>query len=244
MVDFKNSHLYRLIFDNGLIQAPQIEDLGDLSLLNSPFSIKVVNDGENVLCVGCNNGLLVQLSFGNSITNHPVGLSHNITGTQRLADLDLLQDSLGNWHMWVTSFVLDKVVKLEYSSGLGSLPTQQETVSGTYTKPLGVDAVREGIDFFVFLTTSNGEGLIRLDYSSGLDNNPVQTNLGDFDIISDNWDFVMIRDTQWYGFGVNRGTDLVQRFKWEKNCAVVPHIVILQFQIKRHLKNQVCFRDL
>ncbi|MEM9829427.1 MAG: PKD domain-containing protein [Bacteroidota bacterium] len=221
IVDFSNSHLYRLTFDDGFLSSPSIEDLGTLGLLNEPLSIDLAQDNTGMYAViGCLNGLLVQLDFGNSITNNPSGISHTVSGTQRLADLDLLQDSLGVWHAWVTSFILNKVVKLDYNSGLGALPTQQSTVSGTYTKPLGVAAVREGNSISVFLTTSNGEGLIRLDYGEDLNSTPLQTNLGDFGILSDNWDFLMVEDRYWYGFAVNRGTRRIQRFFWEKECQV------------------------
>ncbi len=162
----KNTNtLTRFSFTNGLNQAPEGTNLGDIAGFESPCGIFPIMEDDNWYFFVSNytSHEISRLDFGNSLFNDPVGSV--IDGSSYLQypfDLTIIRDCERTYGFVLNRF--NDIVRLEFENGLGEAPvfTSLGEIGGFYN-PQGIsDIFRVGDDLYAFVANIDNSTITRL----------------------------------------------------------------------------------
>ena len=198
-------------FDSLRDNSPQVTPIPDplgnfpnpYLLGGSPFTVRMMKDGDDLIGVFLNSLVLSSLSlddtrmilvnFGNSVTN-PVTLSNvlevpnvgpSVEGTNANPGFDLIKDG-DNWY-GITCGV-NNIRLLEFGSSLYQIPNVTDitaNIAGLDPSLVNVRTrlVKDGNRFFAFIVNTSGQ-LLKLDFGESMSNmNPTLTNYGTLGVI-------------------------------------------------------------
>lgn len=182
--------LVKIVFDEDIQTATEIEDLTSLVLLNTPFDVKFVQDGEDFFAFVTNSTAtaaqqLARLSFGNSTANEPA-VSYVAMPSAQAASIQFSY-SCNSWTGLVSSRN-GKIFRIDFGSDLNAAtpPVTELTVSSPLNDPGGLAVVEEHDEIFLIIQSRNGN-----TYSGKLstinDNSVEITNFGNVDTSSRDW---------------------------------------------------------
>ncbi|MDO6431419.1 gliding motility-associated C-terminal domain-containing protein [Flavitalea sp. BT771] len=184
--------LVRLDFGNSLLNTPTAVSFGNMGVLNPGYGsegIQMVNDNGHwygVIVGGCTcsntNIQLVQVDFGNSVTNTPKATNWgNLGNMDQAVDLYVFRES-GNWHGFTVNANNNTVTRFDFgATGIANPPTAVNLGGfGLMNYPTGIFALNTAGSWHVFITNGLGGHIIRLDFGASLLNNtPAAVDLGD-----------------------------------------------------------------
>ncbi|MEO1050648.1 MAG: PKD domain-containing protein [Bacteroidota bacterium] len=106
-----------------------------------------------------------------------------LSGLSFGSSLKLLEAN-NNWYGFVTSFLTDRILRLDFGNSLNNTPAVVDlgdfSSSGIDT-PEGIDVVEVNGNWFGFVGYANNNiGIVRLDFGNSITNLPSATNIGTF----------------------------------------------------------------
>ena len=177
--------LLRLDFGTSLDNVPNVVDLGDLGILNLPRSLELVNEGSNWygLLVNINGNSVIRLSFGSNLEDTPV--VENLGSFSTLStpyDLKIVNSGT-TYYVLITNFGTDDITVLDFGGSITntpSIPLDILTIgsSAGLNNPFGIDLIEENGNWYGILAEFGGGKVHRMDFSMGLFNEPVFTEIG------------------------------------------------------------------
>jgi gliding motility-associated-like protein len=182
--------LVRLDFGNSMLNTPTEVDLGDVGgvIPNNLEGIQVVNDNGKwyaLLVAGYPAGgvasRIIKIEFDADITNtNPVATDWgNIGNMDYPIDLHVFNEG-GNWYGFTVNSVNNTFTRFNFGSNFDTPPTAVNMGNiGNLANPTGIYAIKEGSNWYVFLTNnSDNSSIARLDFGTSLLNTPTAVNLG------------------------------------------------------------------
>ena len=219
--DFGSNNLVRLDFGSALNNAPSATDLGNFdSNLNRPRGIDWAIHNDSLIVAVTNRGdnTLTLLNFNNSILNSPSGddviKSSAITNADVVFDLTLSKDC-DQWYGFTNSIGNGSVHRLSFGQSLFSIPSFNLVNGVGLTSAVRIETKHDGVSWKAFVT-GNDDNLLKLDFSSGLANDPVVSDLNALGLVSNTG---LTFPTDSIGFVINTATYQLHRIDFESNCS-------------------------
>ena len=214
--------LLRLSFGSSLGLAPTATGLGNPDgVMNQARGIDLAKDGNNLVVVISNSGdnRIVLLNYGMSILNVLSGAnilkSNTIVGGSTLLDMALLKEC-DTWYGFTNSFGNGNVIRLNFGSSLFSLPTSSMvTSSPVVTNPSSIYVRQDGSSYKGFVSSSSQ--LFRLDFSSGISEDPQVSDLSSVSLTS-MAGITFPQDN--LGFAIDFSAKRLKRLAFNKACSV------------------------
>lgn len=217
-----NNKLIRLNFGEDITSNPTTNDLGNLSSLSNPFGLDVAWDGSSYFTLVTNftaNKVTI-INFGNTITNNP-------TATDRLelvASLGFSQPfgvsigkDDGNWYAFVSNFANGKILRLNFSDEIYSIPTIDEI--GNIPNPTDLRYIKEGTEHRLFVIARTN-GLRRYTFKSGLSGLAEQTYLGTFGELTDVRSLAIVKTgTLWKALSGHFNNNNLYNINFQGECS-------------------------
>ena len=142
--------------------------------------IDLFEDGNNKYAIISNqtSGNLTILNFGSGYRNIPSPTSIDIPGAINIYKVSMIQDC-NIWHAFLTDQSQDSIYQLTFTKGLENDPIIK-THRMIYA--IGVQAIKDGNEFFLFATKTqtNVNNLFRFSFGNSLSNTPKLDSLGNF----------------------------------------------------------------
>lgn len=171
------------------------------------------------------NGTIVLLDFGASYRNVPSPYSYDVASAINLFKVSVVREC-NLWHALITDLAQDSLFKLTFTRGLYSKPVQS---SISVSKGQGVSAVRDGFDYYAFVSKvqTNFQNVIRLSFGNSLLNTPKLDSLGNFPFTTPATGLTNVAGmqifqtdgSQYYLFGVGTGNGNLYRVKFRNTCS-------------------------
>lgn len=194
--------------------------------------IDLFEDSKNKYAMISNqdNGTLALLDFGNSYRNIPAPFLVEVPSAINLLKVSVVREC-NLWHAFVTDQAQDSLFKLTFNRGLYARPLHS---SYHILKGQGVRAIREGNDFYVFVTKvqANFQNLFRLAFGNTYTNVPKLDSLGNFAFTTPATGFVGVAgfqifqtpDSEHFLFGVGSANGNLYRVRFRNTCSATKPI--------------------
>jgi gliding motility-associated-like protein len=184
-----NSHVTRLSFGNSLLNTPVADDLGDFSGLISGNAegIQIVNTNGKWIAIvvggdplSGNPSYVAKIDFGVSLASTtPVATNwSNVGGLDYPLELYVFEE--GNvWYGYTVNSRNSTITEFNFGTDFSAPPTGVNLGNiGSLNTPVGMSAVNNGGNWFIFITNDIGNTITRLSFGSSLLNTPVAVNIG------------------------------------------------------------------
>ncbi len=183
VVAYNTSRLYRIDLGNNPQNPPQaIHNLGNLSILNRPWTLEIIKDETSGIWYGvtCNylSNQFIRLNFGTSIKNTPSAsfmgsLAPSYTFT---AATKLIRDG-NNYYFFISGYFANAIAVVDLGNSLNnnfSMSNIINTISLTISNPETMDAINDCGVWNLLIVSSVGNRHIIFD--NGLNNSPSIVN--------------------------------------------------------------------
>ena len=189
VTDNYSGKLFRLDFGNNLLNPPTLTNFGNLNgtLPVSVEGIQVIkNEGKwYAIIVGGEPAIgvtpfVIKVEFGANITNpNPTAVNWgNLGNMQYPHDLYVFNDG-PNWYGLTVNTNNNTITRFNFTNSFSNTPTAVNLGNiGNLVGPTGIHAIKEGSNWYAFVTNANGNTITRLDFGTSLLNTPAGQNLG------------------------------------------------------------------
>lgn len=224
--NFGKNSIVRLTYGNSLLNTPTVEDLGTFSGIVPQYTegLQVVkdNNGWHLLVVGGHTTSLariIRIDFGTSLGTPKASLTAtnwgNINNTLNYPhELTIIQEGNDYWGLTVNADD-NTVTRFFFGNDFSNAPTAENlgNVTGTLNWPNGIFATKYNGDNYVFISSSYGGTLVRMNFGTSIGNTPVSTDLGNANgALSEPRDVVIVNDCgNFHGIVVNNVTHDIAR---------------------------------
>lgn len=224
--NFGRNSLVRLTYGNSLLNTPTVEDLGTFNGIVPQYTegLQVVKDdnGWHLLVVGGHTTALarmIKVDFGSSLGTPKANLTAtnwgNINTTLNYPhELTIIQEGDDYWGLTVNADD-NTVTRFFFGKDFSNPPTAQNlgNVTGTLNWPNGIFATKYNNNNYVFISSSYGGTLVRMNFGTSIGNTPVSTDLGNANgALSEPRDVVIVNDCgNFHGIVVNNITHDIAR---------------------------------
>ncbi|MEI6947696.1 gliding motility-associated C-terminal domain-containing protein [Paraflavisolibacter sp. H34] len=219
VTDNYTEKLYRLDFGNSLLNTPTVRDLGNVGnvIPEETEGIQVVkNEGKwYAFIVGGDPAdgsvsKIVKIEFGTNIANNaPVGVDWgNIGDLAYPHDLYMFEEN-GHWYGFTVNTASNTLTRFDFSTSFSNSPNARNLGNiGNLSGPTGVNALKDGSEWHVFVTNAISSSLTRLDFGTSLLNTPTGVNMGNIGgAFQTCWDiYIMKYCGSYMGFVINANT--------------------------------------
>jgi PKD repeat protein len=218
LVNYGNSSLLRIKFDNGLENPPSATSLGNLSGWNILRGLELVRvTGELYAAVSSfNNNKTTILSFGTSITNPPT-VFNDITDELISGPIGIrLVNSNNKWFAFIASNKNNKILKVSFGTDLSNTPTITELLS--VPKPTELKFWQEGLIHHLFTTSESGS-ITQIKWKDNIELSATATkNWGNFGLLSKSFGFDLVYDfSNYYAFSLNYASKSLHKLSFDPN---------------------------
>jgi gliding motility-associated-like protein len=191
--------------------------------VDGPTDIDIIKEGDNYygFLITNKTNEFKRLAFGKSLSNIPVvtnyGNFDNALPVALNALLIVKDDSLGNWHIFVTggtSSVNSEMARIDYRKSLADTPNIVNfgNYSTLLNAPHSMFLAKESGKWIGFVLNKGDNNLIRMDMDSNISLTPAYKNLGLLTLCDGPHDLAPIRDAgNWYFFVTNANNNSVTR---------------------------------
>ena len=229
VTNHQDTTITKLAFNNDLSASP----VSDTSIEDSAFpgdlqGISIQKDGINYygfVVGGKNTGHLLRLDFGTSLSNTPavndLGFDSLLTSPQ---DIELMQDTSGNWSAFVASASRDSIVRFDFGPSLSNnSPAASDLQISSLSYPAGIEVIRDSINYFLFITNYNGKFITRAALGDD-PKNDIQSSSSFTDrMLQTPHDITIVKNCRNYtGFVVNRMEDNIMRLNFNNGLTSPP----------------------
>jgi PKD repeat protein len=212
--------------------APNFAIINLAGILSRPRGLDIFeeNGRKYASVVNQNNGTMTILNFGYSYRNIPNAINFNVPNAIALFKVSMIRDC-NIWHAFITDQNQDSIYHLTFNRGLESAPSSKMY---SMFRAIGIQAVKDGNDYFVFATKTqtNLNNLYKFRFGNSLNNRPKVDSLGNFGTgvagtgIQNIQNFQIYKNDQsenyFFGYGFNN-TNLL-RLKFQNPCSAAKPI--------------------
>lgn len=176
------SKLVRLDFGPSLNNNnPAVVDFGNPgNKLQYPIDLYLLHDNTNWygFTVNFSGNNVTRFDFGNNLINTPTLTNISNLGLSQPCGI-MPVNSEGKWYFFISNFNKHSLTRLEFQSSLSNLSPQVTHFTNLQglQYPFDLSVIRDCGKHFGFLVNRYGDAC-RLDFPSGLDNDPAVTSLG------------------------------------------------------------------
>jgi gliding motility-associated-like protein len=209
------SKIVRLNFGSSLSNYPTSLDLGNIGNLDSPVDLFMFKENNTwySYTVNYNSSTVSRLNFGNSLNNRPSGLNlGNIGNLNGPAGFTIWREN-DIWYLFVANSISNRISRLQFGNSLSNLP-EGANIGGEEFLNLPSDIVLSNDCNIIFGYVINDHNdIVRLDFNSGITEEPEFTSLGTMEILDDPCGFsnvFRVGDTL-YTFVANTGNSTLTR---------------------------------
>jgi PKD repeat protein len=233
LIFLNGESMVRLNFGADITNAtPNFAIINLAGILNRPRGLSLFEDKgvKYAAIANQNNGTITILNFGSTYRNIPNSISFNVPNSLSLFKVSIIRDC-NIWHAFLTDQLQDSVYQLTFNKGLESAPIYRMF---PMFKTIGIQAVKDGNDFFLFGTKTqpNLNNLLRFSFGNSLGNNPKIDSLGNFAISGPTSGINNIQNFQIYKnelsenflFGYGAGNGVLYRLKFQNRCSAAKPI--------------------
>ena len=148
VINYSNSRLVRLHFENGLKNIPQAYDLGNLGGWNRLRGLSLIKEGNSVFALvsSAQNNLLSIIKFSNSVEDTPSVTNYNSPFLDTPLGVSLSKETENL--LWLCSFKSEtnKIIRPSFGNSLVNNSTFSELASFS-SSPTEVSVLKEGSFF-------------------------------------------------------------------------------------------------
>lgn len=181
--------LVRLDYGNSLANTPTVVNFGTINNTIPLFTTKLnlIKDADGnwfmFACGGSNNtnSSIARIDFGKSLSNNPNVVNFGDFGGELNSPRGIfVQEQNGNYIGYVANNVDNKLLKLNFGPNISFTPVLTN-LGTTFALDNASDMalVKENGEWFAFATNQTSNKLVRLDFGTDLNVNPVANDLGD-----------------------------------------------------------------
>ncbi len=229
--------LLRLNFGSSLLNTPSVTDLGTVGgiIPNHTEGLQIVKNGGQwyVIVVGGDFAgtappAIVKIELGSNIANNsPVGTYWgNIGNLGYPHDLFVFEDN-GQWYGLTVNTTNNTITRFDFTSSFANTPTAVNLGNiGGLNGPTGIYALKEGSNWYAFVTNAFGNTITRLNFGNSLLNTPTGVNLGNIaGQMSTPWDIYMINYCgQNQGYLINAGNNTLIKMDFNGSVTNTPTV--------------------
>jgi gliding motility-associated-like protein len=226
----------RNYYGSDILSTPVSVNLGDFNgiIPQHVQGVQVVNDDGNwyVFLVGGQraDSRLVRLDFGNSLSNTPVATNLGNFGGQLDYPVDLyILEENGDWYGFTVNYNTNRLMRFAFGPDLSIPIPATRTFSDQMglNGPTGLFPIQENGIWYIFVSNSTSDEIIRLELGPSLSDLPIPTSIGDPGILASPFDLTILRDCEGlFGFVLNRFNDIV-RMEFNQGIDQPPEFVSL-----------------
>lgn len=226
VTNYINNHLIRLTYGNSFLNTPQSEDLGNFggNIPQYTEGVQIVKDsnGWHAIIVGGYTialAAVMKIDFGASLGTAAASLTStnwgNVGASMDLpTELTIIKEG-NNYYGLTVNANSNTVTRLSWGPDFSNAPTATNlgNITGTLYWPTGIYAANYNGNNYVFVTSSYGHNLVRLDFGNSITNTPTGTDLGNPNgTLTEPRDLCIINDCgNFYGYVINYvGNDVVR----------------------------------
>ena len=178
--------IVRMYFGNSLLNTPVVTNLGNVggNLPPQTEGLQIIEDADGWHIIVVGGGLIsspqiAKLDFGSSLNNTPTCTNWGNIGTLAFpVDLYMFQDG-GTWHGLTVNADNSTITRFDFGTSFNSPPIGTNLGNlGNLNFPTGIYTVKDGGNWYVFITNGNNNTITRLDFGNSLLNTPVAINMG------------------------------------------------------------------
>lgn len=187
-----NNHpggLTRLDFGNSLLNTPTAVSMGDLSgaISDDAEGIQIVNTGNHWygIMVGGDEFTGVQpqilkIDFGTDITNtSPTTVNWGNVGNMAYPHKLFVFNEKNNWYGFTANYNNNTITRFDFGADFSGTPIGTNLGNfGMLSGPVGLNAIKDNNNWFVFVSNSTNNSITRLDFGNSLLNTPAPFSLG------------------------------------------------------------------
>ncbi len=179
-------HLVRLDFGNDLTNIPSVEDLGNIGNLNFPHDLFIYEENNQWLALFIDrvNSSLTRLTFGNDLSNQP---------TVEIIPNNFLDNPTGffpikveeEWYLFVVNTEGNSITRFDFGNSLFNIPIENDLGDlGILNEPRDLSIFYACNQYCGFLLNKGDSTLIKLDFSSDIENIPNIFTVGNQEVLS------------------------------------------------------------
>lgn len=210
--------VFVLKFGSGITEMPSISSLGTFSGINTTMGMDftTISDEKIVLIVaGGSNGQLIILNFGSSFDNPPVPTIHSISGGRFLNDI-AVANQCDNWFGLISGYS-SGLQLLDFNSDITSEPTVTNITGINNTR--AVELIQDGENYFGIVLSQASQSIIKLDYQNDMNNTPIESDLGDYGELHDNYGMdLMLSDSSFIISTTGHTNDRFIHISFDRAC--------------------------
>ncbi|MFK7775091.1 MAG: gliding motility-associated C-terminal domain-containing protein [Saprospiraceae bacterium] len=167
-------HLVRLDFGTEITNIPSVEDLGNIGNLSFPHDLFIYNETNQWLGLFIDrvNNSLNRLTFGNELSNMPTvevipnNFLDNPTGFFPIS-------VEGNWYLFIVNTEGNSITRFDFGNSLFNNPVENDLGDlGILNEPRDLSIFYACNQYCGFLLNKGDSTLIKLDFSSDIENTP------------------------------------------------------------------------
>lgn len=179
-------HLVRLDFGTDITNIPSVEDLGNIGNLNFPHDLFIYEENNQWvgLFIDLVNNSLSRLTFGNELSNMPtVEVIPNNFLDSPTGFFSIKVE--GNWYLFVVNTEGNSITRFDFGNSLFNNPVENDLGDlGILNEPRDLSIFYACNQYCGFLLNKGDSTIIKLDFSSDIENTPNILTLSNQEILS------------------------------------------------------------
>ncbi len=186
-------------------------------LLNAPRFITLVQDSLDYYSFTTNSGNanVVRCYYGATLSLSPSAITNlgnfNLF-TNEMGGIQVKKEN-GNWYGFVSDGA--RMIRLDFGNSLLNTPGSHAINLPGVNRAFGLAITRQNTNWVGFCTDLESDSLFRLEFTAGLSNDPVVTNLGNIGFLNAPASIIIAQENSlWYAFICNYGNSTISRIEF------------------------------